>query len=46
MDIYASHQEALVAGALLAGAPDCAGIEFGMGDYSTPLLRLREWNCI
>lgn len=38
MDIYASHQEALVAGALLSGAPNCSGIEFGMGDYSTPLL--------
>lgn len=38
MDIYASHQEALVVGALLAGAPNCTGIEFGMGDYSTPLL--------
>lgn len=38
MDIYASHQEALVAGVIRAGAPECTGIEFGMGDYSTPLL--------
>lgn len=38
MDIYASYLEALIAGVLRVGAPECTGIEFGMGDYSTPLL--------
>lgn len=38
MDTYTTHQEALVAGALIAGAPNCTGIEFGIGYYSTPIL--------